>query len=191
MLRSAGFSIGETSTTIPANAIGGAWKDGWEIDNEHAQLRCYALEAFKPNYKVKTGKRIAMACYGNYKKGFPLALQILAKCPSDYELHIATQWQDHRLQMYVMHLIEELGLQERVFFYPWQDDLDTWFADKDYYLSTSIEESFCYSLAEGMAAGLKPVIHSWRSARDFYPDKYIFTTVDRAVELIVGVGIDA
>ncbi len=184
MLRSAGFVTGETPSTIPLNAIGGTWKDGWEVDNEHGQLRCYALVATKPEYIGKTGKRIAMAVRGNYKKNFPLALQIFAKCPADYELHIAVQWEDHRTFGYVMHMIEELGLQERVFFYPWQEDLNAFYADKDYYLSSSIEESYHYSLAEGMAAGLKPVIHCWNSADNFYKDEWIFNLVDQAVEML-------
>jgi glycosyltransferase involved in cell wall biosynthesis len=132
----------------------------------------------------KTGYKIAMACYGNQKKNFPLALQILAKLPEPYELHIATEWQDHRLQMYVEHLIQELGLQSRVFFYPWQRDLNAFYADKDYYLSTSEEESFHYSLAEAISAGLRPVVHCWKSSRDFYEGAWIFRTVDEAVEMI-------
>ena len=131
----------------------------------------------------KSGKKIAMACYGNQKKGFPLALQILAKCP-DHELHIATEWQDHRLQMYIEHLIDEMGLQDRVFWYPWQENLNRFYADKDFYLSTSEEESFHYALAEGMAAGLKPVVHCWKSSSDFYPDQCIFRTVDEAVDML-------
>jgi glycosyltransferase involved in cell wall biosynthesis len=132
----------------------------------------------------KTGKKIALACYGNQKKNFPLALQIFAKCPSDYELHIATEWQDHRLQIYVEHITHELGLNGRVFFHPWQSDLNEFYKDKDFYLSSSEEESFHYALAEAMAAGLKPVIHAWKSARDFYEDKWIFTTVDEAVAML-------
>lgn len=132
----------------------------------------------------KTGTKIAMACYGNYKKNIPLALQILAKLPSNYTLHIATEWQDHRTHMYVMNMIDELNIGNRVTFYEWQTDLNKFYADKDFYLSTSIEESFCYSLAEGMSAGLKPVIHNWKSANDFYKKVWIFNTVDEAVEMI-------
>lgn len=134
----------------------------------------------------KTGKRIAMACYGNYKKNLPMALQILAKLPADYTLHIATRWQSHQLAMYVDHMIGELGLGSRVMFHPWQDDLNRFYADMDFYLSCSIEESFHYALAEGMACGLKPVIHCWKSARDFYLPDWIFKTVDEAVQMILG-----
>lgn len=133
----------------------------------------------------KTGRRIAMACYGNYKKNLPMALQILAKLPSDYTLHVATRWQSHQLAMYVDHMIGELGLAGRVEFCPWQSDLNEFYADKDFYLSASIEESFHYALAEGMAAGLKPVIHCWKSARDFYNPEWIFKTVDEAVDMIL------
>jgi glycosyltransferase involved in cell wall biosynthesis len=186
MLVRAGFYVGEVNDTVPDNAIGGVWRNGWERDDIHATLRCYALVAYKTP-GVKTGNKIAMACYGNQKKNFPLALQILAKCPGK-ELHIATEWQDHRLKMYVEHMIDELGLRGRVFFYPWQTDLNEFYRDKDFYLSTSEEESFHYALAEGMSAGLKPVVHCWKSARDFYDDRWIFATVDEAVAMLADAG---
>jgi glycosyltransferase involved in cell wall biosynthesis len=145
--------------------------DAWTPENAHPM--------------AKDGTKIAMACYGNYKKNFQMALQILAKLPSEYTLHIATEWQDDRLAMYIDNLIGELALGDRVFLYPWQDDLNAFYADKDAYLSCSIEESFHYSLAEGMAAGLKPVIHCWKSARDFYKPEWIFRTVDEAVGMIL------
>jgi len=145
--------------------------DAWTPENAHPM--------------AKDGTKIAMACYGNHKKNFPMALQILAKLPSEYTLHIATEWQEDRTAMYVDNLIAELGLTGRVLFYPWQDDLNAFYADKDTYLSCSIEESFHYALAEGMAAGLKPVIHCWKSARDFYKTEWIFRTVDEAVGMIL------
>lgn len=145
--------------------------DAWTPENAHPT--------------AKDGTKIAMACYGNYKKNFQMALQILAKLPSEYTLHIATEWQDDRLAMYIDNLIGELALGDRVFLYPWQDDLNAFYADKDTYLSCSIEESFHYALAEGMAAGLKPVIHCWKSARDFYKPEWIFRTVDEAVDMIL------
>lgn len=133
----------------------------------------------------KTGTKIAMACFGNSKKNFPMALQIMAKLPEKYTLHIATEWQEDRDEMYFRHMREVLGLEGRVTLHQWQTDLNEFYADKDFYLSCSTEESFHYALAEGMAAGLKPLIHAWKSAHDFYDEKWIFGTVDEAVDMVL------
>jgi len=133
----------------------------------------------------KTGTKIAMACHGNPMKRIDSALDILAQLPEQYSLHVAVQWQDGRYLMAIEHLVRELGLEERVFFYPWQEDMNKFYADKDFYLSASYVETFHYSLAEGMAAGLKPVIHCWQSSRDFYPDEFIYRTTDEAVRMIL------
>lgn len=135
----------------------------------------------------KTGKKVAMLGFVSERKNIPLALQILAKCP-EHELHIGGEWQDPETEQYVRHLIAEQEMQDRVFIEGPIDDLNDWFADKDFILSTSTRETFHYALAEGMAAGLKPVIHCWQSASDFYPSEYIFATVDEAVAMLSDVG---
>jgi hypothetical protein len=142
-------------------------------------------------WRKKTGNKVAMAAYLNPKKNLPLALQIFAKARQNnpkLELHIAGEWQDSRLQVYVHQVCQEMGIGHVVFFHPWQGDLNKWFEDKDFFLSTSVEESLQYALAEGMACGLKPVIHCWLSADEAYPPQYIFRTVDEAVAMLAKVG---
>jgi len=131
--------------------------------------------------KNKQGNKIAMAAFGNYKKNFPMAIQILAELPDDYELHIATEWQDHRYEMYCKHIVSELNLGKRVFWYPWQTDLNKFYEDKDFYLSSSMEESFHYSLVEAMACGLQPIIHCWKSSEELFKHDWIFTRLSEAV----------
>ena len=134
--------------------------------------------------KEKQGNKIAMLGYCNTRKNIPLALQLLAASPDNYELHIAGEWQDQELLTYVQHFAKETGLADRIRIYGRIEDRDEWFADKDFILSASIRETFHYALAEGMAAGLKPVIHDWKSARNFYDSKWIFRTVAEAVEML-------
>ena len=138
----------------------------------------------------KQGSKIAMAGYINQKKNIPLALDILYAAKRErpeLELHICGERQDSREWVYIQTKIQELGLVvgRDVFFEPWQTNLNAWYADKDYYLSTSREESLHYALAEAMAAGLKPVVHCWRSSRDFYPSEYIFRTIEEALPLLL------
>jgi len=184
LVRNAGFTIGTYESERPDDALAAAYV----LNTQYGQLTTdfalaiYAIDVTKP--QAKDGTKLAMACYGNTKKEFPLALQVMAALPSQYSLHIATEWQDDRLHMYFRHMREEMGLEGRVTLYPWQENLNEFYADKDFYLSTSMEEAFQYSLAEGMAAGLKPVIHAWKSARDFYQPEWIWRTIEEATNLI-------
>lgn len=187
-LTNAGFVVGPTPDSVPENAIGGRWENGWVADSQNAELHAYALTAYKPPLPAlpapgSSGKRIAMLGFVNDRKNIPLALQILEKCP-EHELHIAGEWQSGELVTYVETLADELKVRDRLFIYGKVPDANDFFADKDFILSPSTRETFHYALAEGMAAGLKPVIHCWQSARDFYKDEWIFKTVDEAVEML-------
>jgi len=140
-----------------------------------------------PLTPAKPGNKIAMACYLNSKKNLPMALQIMAelvKTNPDMELHITGTWQDSRLSLYCEKMVGELGLHENVFFEPWPEDLNAWYADKSFFLSTSIEESLEVTMAEAMAAGLCPIVHCWISSEEYYPHAQIFSTVGEAVSLI-------
>lgn len=152
------------------------------------------LQKFRPpsSGKAYAGKKIAMAGYINPKKNIPLALQILhaaRKRLPDLELHICGEIQDERTVIYLDHMAREMDLHGSVRLEPWQSDMAAWFADKDWILSTSIEESFHYAVAEAMACGCMPVVHAWQSSRDLYPAERIFTTVAEAVEIIVYGGL--
>lgn len=156
----------------------------------HAGIECdkFIVAAGKP------GNKVAMACYGNYKKNFPLALQVFKKAcdvHGNLELHIAVDWQDSRIKFYVDTLIDELDIKDKVFFHPWQTDLNKFYADKSYYLSSSIEESLHVACGEAMAAGLKPVVHCWESSQDFYPQECIFRTVDEGARLLEVTPVDS
>jgi len=72
---------------------------------------------------------------------------------------------DVRTMLYMEHMIAEMGLQDNFQFEPWQDDVNAWLEDKDYYISPSILETYGMSIVEAMAKGIKPVIHN------FYGDK--------------------
>ena len=66
----------------------------------------------------------------------------------------------------------------------WVDDMPSWYRDKDYIISTSLFESFHYSIAEGMATGLMPLIHDWYGADKLYPNEYLFSDPDDFLTLV-------
>jgi hypothetical protein len=62
--------------------------------------------------------------------------------------------------------------------------MPAWYADKGYVISTSLFESFHYSIAEGMASGLLPLIHHWYGADFLYPRELLFSDPDDCLRLL-------
>jgi len=118
----------------------------------------------------------------NYRKGYPLLLQFfheLVQRDERFRLTIRGDASDPRYEMVLRAMIDELGLGRRVeLVTDWIEDLDGWLADKSHVASFSLEESFHYGLAHGIAAGLKPLIRAWPEARDIWGDAYVFNDLD-------------
>jgi glycosyltransferase involved in cell wall biosynthesis/Flp pilus assembly protein TadD len=136
-----------------------------------------------PNKKY--GKRICSIGYINYKKNPALLLycfKAIHDYDSSYRFHVAGTHQDPRIQIYFEHLLPKLNIP--VSFDGWVDDVPGYLRDKDYVISTSLFESFHYSIAEGMASGLAPLIHDWFGASYLYPEEFLFTTPQTCVDLI-------
>ncbi|WP_419663760.1 DUF5672 family protein [Desulfosarcina variabilis] len=145
------------------------------------------LENFSISENKLNTKRLVLLGYLNFRKGLPILLhffQQLLKHDPDYFLYIRGEFQDPRLEMAVKTMINELNLIDKIEFTGWIKDINHWFADKSHILSFSLEESFHYALGEGMAAGLKPVIHAWTESRDIWPNHYIFSTLDDFLNII-------
>jgi glycosyltransferase involved in cell wall biosynthesis len=142
-------------------------------------------EKFRIPKSKKYGKRICSIGYINYKKN-PALLLYCFKAIHDYDnaysFHIAGEHQDPRIQIYFEHLIPRLNIP--VTFDGWVKDIPSYLEDKDYVISTSLFESFHYSIAEGMASGVIPLIHDWMGAEDLYPREFIFTTPDSCLQLV-------
>lgn len=137
----------------------------------------------------KNTKKLLLLGHINYRKGLDLLMhfyqQLLRKDP-EYELYIRGDWQDARYRMAIMTMVKELRLQEHVTFVEeWIDDLDAWMSDKSHILSFSLEESFHYAVGNGMAAGMKPVVHAWNESRSIWPEEFIFSGLDDFLELML------
>jgi tetratricopeptide (TPR) repeat protein len=131
------------------------------------------------------GKNIACVGYLNMRKNPVFLLQCmkgLRDIDPGYKLFFAGTFQDTMLEQYVRHMVERLDLGETVFFDGWQGDIADWLRDKHYIVSASIAESQGMGVLEGMAAGLKPVIHNFPGASEIYPGDYLFDTVEQFCE---------
>ena len=133
------------------------------------------------------GFNIASVGFINMRKNPMLLLQIMEKLvrfDSKYKLYVAGKFQDPLLKIYWEHMVTEMGLRDHVKFEGWQDDIVSWLSDKQFLVSTSMHESFGYSIAEGMALGLKPVVHNFPYAAGIWPEQVLYNTVDEAVGMI-------
>ena len=131
------------------------------------------------------GKKIASVGYINYKKNPALLLYCFKKIyeyDSEFTFHVAGLHQDPRIKLYFDNFLKESPLP--IEFCGWVTDMPQWYQDKDYVISTFLFESFHYSIAEGMASGLMPLIHNWYGAKHLYPEEHLYADPDACLELI-------
>ena len=141
-----------------------------------------------------SGFNIAYVGYINYKKG-PMLLLHTFKAIYDqdkrYKLHIAGSFQDERYSLYFEEKIKDMGLENNVICYGWQDDIASWLEDKNYIICTSVLEGNPVGLMEAMSRGIKPLIHSFVGAKELYPKKFIWDTIEDAIKIISGDDYDS
>jgi|GEM_PF-197063 len=125
----------------------------------------------------KHGKNLACIGFLTARKNPMFLLQCMQKLhfiDPQYKLYFAGDFRDGTLEQYVRHMVNELGLAEVVFFDGWQNDINKWLEDKHYIVSSSIGESQGMGIIEGMARGLKPVIHNFPGAGEIFPQEFLF-----------------
>jgi len=134
------------------------------------------LEKF-PFTNHPRGKNIAFLSNLRMVKNPAFILQCMQKLhyiDPEYRLFFAGIFQDHTLEQYLRYMVDTLDLKDVVFFDGWQEDVSAWLVDKHYIVSTSIIESQGMGLLEGMACGLKPVIHNFPGAGQLFPAEFLF-----------------
>lgn len=133
----------------------------------------------------KHNKKIAYVGFLNYKKGPQLLLQTF-KAIYDYdpefEFHIAGDFQDERYFLYFQTIMPHMPF--KIHMDGWVKDMPSYLEDKGYVISTSLFESFQYSIAEGMAQGICPLVHGWLGSNLYYPKENIFFSPNECVNII-------
>ncbi len=112
------------------------------------------------------GRDIAWVGFLNHKKNVPLLLEIASQL-RDYRFHVAGVFQDERLRTYWDHYLVVNGLRN-IRFYGWVEDVNAFLEDKNFILSTSLWEGNQNAVLEGMAKGIKPLVHAWIGAEELY-----------------------
>lgn len=143
------------------------------------------IEKFSLKYPCNK-KKIAFVGQMKHVKNFGLALQILQELPKEYTLHHIGFGAIDGINGQVLSYTESVGLQDRVFFYKpkSRDEMAEWYQDKDFIISSSLNEGNPNCIIEAMAMGIKPVIHKWPGVDGQFPNKYIWTTIREALDII-------
>lgn len=152
-----------------------------EIINNGVDLERFTV----PESKVY-GKKICSLGYINYKKNPGLLLycfKAIHNWDPEFEFYITGQHQDPRIKIYMDHMLSRLDIP--VHLESWVDDVPAYLRDKDFVISTSLFESFHYSIAEGMASGVLPLVHAWPGSENIYPAEYLYDTPEDCVKLLV------
>jgi hypothetical protein len=134
------------------------------------------------------GKNLACVGYLNIRKNPMFLLQCMQKLhyiDPEYKLFFAGNFQDPMLEQYARHMVQELKLTDVVFFDGWQENINSWLQDKHYIISCSIGESQGMGLLEGMACGLKPLIHNFPGANQIFPSEFLFNISEEFCEQVL------
>lgn len=133
------------------------------------------------------GKNIAFLANLRMHKNPSFVLQCMQKLhyiDPEYRLFFGGEFVDSALEQYLKHIVGALDLNDVVFFDGWQEDVNSWFEDKHYIVSTSIIEGQSRGVLEGMACGLKPVIHNFPGADYMFPSEFLFNISEEFCEQI-------
>jgi len=132
-------------------------------------------------FKERTrGPNIAYLGSINHKKGPMLllhAFHALFTMSHKYHLHMAGQYQDPRYKFYFKKMIKKLGMENNVHEYGEISKPENWLEDVNYVINSSVLEGHPVGIAEAMAMGIKPLIHSFVGSDNLYPDEWIWHTI--------------
>lgn len=145
------------------------------------------LEKF-PFTNRRRGKNIAFLANLNVLKNPSFVLQCMQKLhyiDPDYRLFFGGEFADAALEYYLKHMVDALDLRGVVSFDGGAEDVRFWLEDKHYIVSTSIIEGQSRGVLEGMACGLKPVVHNFPGADQVFPPEFLFNISEEFCEQIV------
>jgi len=126
----------------------------------------------------------------NYKKAPEMILQIANLLPEEMVIHWAGNFQDARYELYLKHMVKEMGIENRVKFYGHVDDMSDFWKNKRCLLHTTLHEGHCVSVLEAMARGIQPIVHNFWGAKEQYKvslkgGAWLFGSIREAARMIL------
>lgn len=136
----------------------------------------------------KDGFNIGVVAERWVSKGTILAVQLalrLKQIDSRYHIYWLGKnndyhWQEEYLQDMIKKFDLPITLEDE-----YVENLDQWWENKNYVLSCSMKEAFGYNLAEAMAKGICPLIHTFFGYEPLWGDSpWCWSSIDECVDLI-------
>ena len=137
----------------------------------------------------ESGLNLAVVSYVHGRKNPAMWIEIMSRLTnldSQYKLKVAGVIQELEYKYYFENIISQLGLKKNIEFFGNIDNIPRWLEKEDinYLLTTSVCESFGYSIAEAMAMGYKPLIYNFPHADNIWPQNCIFSSADELIEIL-------
>ncbi|MCB9547984.1 MAG: glycosyltransferase [Myxococcales bacterium] len=135
------------------------------------------LHRFSPGLHPGPLERIAWCGRLVAVKGVDLLVPVMERVRTvlpSATLHVAGAFEDERTAAGLRHAIEVAGLSDAIELCgPIEPDaLPAWYRSHGSILSTSSWEAFQYTVAEGAACGLVPLVRAWPGADEVYGDAF-------------------
>ncbi len=131
--------------------------------------------------KAGPAKRIAYLGSMNFKKGTQLmfnAFAELVRSDPEFQLHIGGEYQDPRYPLYLAQMIEQgIFKPGQVRYHGRIEDVPKWLGSMSHIMCSSLLESQCKAVMEGMSMGLKPLVHNFVGAKDIYPKGVVWSSI--------------
>lgn len=159
----------------------------WTIPNG-VDLKKFKLTKDLDNSRKIRGRNIAYIGTITNKKGPMLMIQAFEKlvCEDEtWRLHIAGDIVDMRYEVYLNHIINEMGLNDFITFCGHQNNIVEWLKNMHYVACSSPWESQNMSVMEAMATGCCPLVHNFPGAKQIYPEEFVWTTVNEFADLVL------
>jgi pentatricopeptide repeat protein len=136
-----------------------------------------------------------LACMGRFSMesnpGFLVhCMQKLHYMDGRYRLFFAGTFEDPILEQYVHHVVKTLSLSDVVFFEPCPDDVNAWFSDQHFIVSSGMSDGQVETVLAGMATGLKPVVHNFPAASHLLPGECLFDISEQFCQRVLGADYD-
>jgi predicted negative regulator of RcsB-dependent stress response len=118
----------------------------------------------------RDSKNVGYVGYLNGKKN-PMRLANIIKNNPEMKFNLRIDWQDPFLERSFNYETKEC---KNIVYHGRYDDINEFYNQMSYIISTSDIESFSYQIAEGMSAGCTPLIYNWNGAKDIWRKDMIF-----------------
>lgn len=135
----------------------------------------------------KRGYKIVFNGRFHYHKSPELLLQCINaihKKDKKYEFYLIGGFTDPVIEEYFWYQVDQMKLNPIIHYDGVINDVHNWLQDKDYFLQPSIIEGQSVAALEAMSCGLKPVLHNYYNSYKVFPKKYLFNTIDEAVDMV-------